>query len=79
MCVEKKIVSTFLCDIRKGDPLYTGNMENSFGMSHQALHAKSLALSLPMKKVLTFEAELNNELKDLRNNLGKYEKKKVIE
>ena len=54
-------------------------MENSFGLSHQALHAKSLTLSLPMKKVLTFEAELNSELKDLRNNLGKYEKKKVIE
>jgi len=31
-----------------------------------------------MKKVLVFEAELNSELKDLRNNLGKYEKKKVI-
>jgi len=62
-----------------GDPLYTGNMEDSFGLSHQALHAKSLTLSLPMKKGLTFEAELNSELKDLRNNLRKYEKKKVIE
>jgi len=43
-------------------------------LSHQDLYAKSLTWSLPMKKVLTFEAELNNELKDLRNNLGKYEK-----
>ena len=62
-----------------GDPLYNSDMESSFGMSHQALHAKSLTLSLPMKKVFTMEAELNNELRDLRNNLGKNEKKKVIE
>jgi len=53
-------------------------MENSLELSHQTLYAKSLALSLPMKKVLTFEAELHGELKDLMNNLGKYEKKKVI-
>jgi len=62
-----------------GDPLYNSEMESSFGMSHQALHAKSLTLSLPMKKVFTLEANLNNELIDLRINLRKNEKKKVIE
>jgi len=58
-----------------GDPLYNcdGNeKEKQFGMSHQALHAKSLYLSLPMKKHLYVEADLNNELKDLRNRLKEY-------
>ncbi|WP_242990247.1 RluA family pseudouridine synthase [Acetobacterium bakii] len=62
-----------------GDPLYNNKTENSYGMNHQALHAKTLTLSLPMKEDLTFEADLNIELKELRNNLEKYEKKKVIE
>lgn len=58
-----------------GDPLYQSNdHENSevFGMSHQALHAKSLNLSLPMKNKLHVEANLNNELKDLRQRLIEY-------
>lgn len=59
-----------------GDPLYNSDMECSFGMSHQALHAKSLTLSLPMKDVFTLEADLDNELKNLRYTLGEYEKKR---
>lgn len=62
-----------------GDPLYSSDTDCSYGMTHQALHAKSLTLSLPMKKALTLEADLSNELKDLRNSLEKNEKKKVIE
>jgi len=62
-----------------GDPLYNDEPDSSYGMSHQALHAKTLTLSLPMKEDLTFEADLNIELKELRNNLEKYKKKKVIE
>lgn len=59
-----------------GDPLYQSNKnENSenFGMSHQALHSKSLNLSLPMKNKLHVEADLNNELQDLRQRLIEYE------
>jgi 23S rRNA pseudouridine1911/1915/1917 synthase len=54
-----------------GDPLYHGDdLEiNSFGMSHQALHAWSLELSLPRKKHLCVQAEYNSELTDLRKRL----------
>ncbi|WP_243166177.1 RluA family pseudouridine synthase [Acetobacterium fimetarium] len=58
-----------------GDPLYHCNGTDAgeqFGMSHQALHAKSLDLSLPMKKHLHIEADLNSELKELRNRLREY-------
>lgn len=58
-----------------GDPLYHDDdnekIEN-FGMSHQALHARSLNLSLPMKKNLHIEAGLDKELSDLRKRLIEY-------
>lgn len=54
-----------------GDPLYhsDGLEGDCLGMSHQALHAQSLELSLPQKKHLHVEAEYNNELTDLRKRL----------
>ncbi|MEO1814214.1 MAG: RluA family pseudouridine synthase [Acetobacterium sp.] len=54
-----------------GDPLYHGDdLEiNSFGMSHQALHAWSLELSLPRKNHLYVQAEYNSELTDLLKRL----------
>lgn len=58
-----------------GDPLYHNREmeeEDVFGMTHQALHAKSLSLSLPMKGHLYIEAELNSELTDLRDRLREY-------
>lgn len=61
-----------------GDPLYSESDLESYGMEHQALHAKALSFSLPRKNNLTFEADYSKELKDLRNQLGNYEKKKVI-
>ncbi|OXS25566.1 MAG: RNA pseudouridine synthase [Acetobacterium sp. MES1] len=54
-----------------GDPLYHDDDKeyDSFGMSHQALHAQCLELSLPRKKNLCVLAEYNNELLDLRKRL----------
>ncbi len=54
-----------------GDPLYHGDdlTVNCFEMSHQALHARSLELSLPRKKYLRVQAEYNSELTDLRKRL----------
>lgn len=54
-----------------GDPLYHSDKQEDdcFGMSHQALHARSLELSLPQKKQLYVLAEYNNELIDLRKRL----------
>ncbi|MBI4856938.1 MAG: RluA family pseudouridine synthase [Acetobacterium woodii] len=55
-----------------GDPLY--NKANSdktdcYEMAHQALHARSLELSLPSKKQLNFMAEYGKELTDLKKRL----------
>ncbi len=54
-----------------GDPLYQDdNLKvDCFGMMHQALHARSLELSLPKNDHLYVEAEYNNELTDLRKRL----------
>ena len=54
-----------------GDPLYHGDdlTVNCFSMSHQALHARSLELSLPRKKNLHIQAEYNSELTDLQKRL----------
>ncbi|MDP2842832.1 MAG: RNA pseudouridine synthase, partial [Acetobacterium sp.] len=54
-----------------GDPLYHGDVidEGHFEMSHQALHAQSLELSLPKTKGLCFQAEYNDELKKLHQRL----------
>ena len=54
-----------------GDPLYHGDdlTENRFSMSHQALHARSLEVSLPRKKNLQVQAEYNNELIELQKRL----------
>jgi len=54
-----------------GDPLYHGDDLESdcYGMTHQALHARSLELSLPRKKHLHVQAEYNSELTDLRRRL----------
>lgn len=54
-----------------GDPLYHGDVidEGRFEMSHQALHAQSLELSLPKTKRLCFQAEYNDELKKLHQRL----------
>jgi len=59
-----------LCDIRKGNSHYT---ENSFGIFHQESPYKIAYIVSADEKVFTFEAVLNSELKDLRNNLEKHE------
>lgn len=58
-----------------GDSLYHRHDTEAaaeFGMSHQALHAKSLDLSLPLKKHLHIEADFSNELQELRSRLREY-------
>ena len=54
-----------------GDPLYHRDdlALNCFGMSHQALHARSLELSIPQRNHLYVQAEYNSELTDLRKRL----------
>ena len=55
-----------------GDPLYnTDNFDelNCYEMTHQALHARSLELSLPRNKQLNFIAEYGKELSDLKKRL----------
>lgn len=54
-----------------GDPLYHGDdlAGDCLGMSHQALHARSLNLSLPRKSHLHVQAEYNSALTDLRKRL----------
>lgn len=55
-----------------GDPLYHGDDQDQpdcYEMDHQALHARSLELSLPSKKQLNFIAEYGKELTDLKKRL----------
>jgi 23S rRNA pseudouridine1911/1915/1917 synthase len=64
-----------------GDPLYGRGVEapSQYGMSHQALHASALSLSLPLKGNLNLYAEYSQELKDLRRNLIRINEEKVME